>query len=485
MKIKDTQLTGVTEENSQERKELRPYQFDYVYSKEKFPALASSWGTGKTMCLIIRSLLYAEEIPNNLIYILRREWVDLKDSTIKDFESYTGLKVDSNRNVKFKNGSVIMFRHIEELNRAGKNLQNVNLGAFFIEQGEELPTDREFFILYGRLRRKVNPSEYFKSLNLPYHTGSIIANVAGDNWIKKIWKDPEDAGRTKKDFPLIEAVTHDNAINLPDDFMETLELLRQRKPEIYNRYVMNDWSAEVEGKVFKRIDDCMAGGFEEAQQGFDYIMGGDFAKTVDFNAAVVICRQTKHVVYGEAWNRTSWNLTKEKFKAIAYRYNNAVLIPDSTGVGDPIVEDLVRDGVRVYHSHKGKSDISVPGIKFTNVNKEQIIEKLQVSIEQVLVTFPAKLEEMIQQLRDFECQALPSGNYRYTAPLGKHDDWVIAFALAVWGLYIYAPDYTEKGEETSADNFWSRVNRDAKIFDSVNGGSNGREIMAEEGCRII
>lgn len=457
----------------------RPFQVYFVYSTEKFPAQVSAWGTGKSMDLIHRANMYATEIPNNLIYILRREMVDLRDSTMQDFQLYTGVQVNSDRNVRYDNGSVIMFRHIEELNRAGKNLQNVNLGAYFIEQGEELPTDREFFILQGRLRRRVVPSARFKSLGLPDHTGSIVANVAGENWIKKIWKD-----NPTKDYPLIEATTFDNAQNLSADFLDTLESLKIRKPDIYRRFVLNDWSAEVEGKVFKRIDDCIAGEFIEPQPNFDYIVGGDFARTQDYNVALVINRQTKHVDYIERWNRTSWNLTKARFKAICQKYNNAVLIPDSTGVGDPVVEDLQRDGVRVYYNQKPNSNIETPGIKFNNTNKENLIEKLQVSIEQALISFP-NYEALIQELRDFECELLPSRNYRYQAPVGKHDDCVIALALAVWGLYIYAPEYQPPKPLTNADQFWGRVNKDLKRFDSINGTSGETEISADEEARQI
>lgn len=458
---------------------ITPFQFDYVYSKEKFPAMVSSWGTGKSLCLILRALLYAQEIPNNLIYILRREWVDLKDSTIKDFELYTGMTVGSDRNVTLPNKSTIMFRHIEELNRAGKNLQNINLGAYFFEQAEELPTDREFFILQGRLRRKVVPSDYFKRLGLPEHTGSIVANVAGNNWIKSLWKDSPECSPHRKDFPLIEATTFENAKNLTPDFLDTLELLKVRKPDIYNRFVMNDWSAEVEGKVFRGIENIIAGEFVEPKEGFDYILGADFARTHDFNVAIVINRQTKHIDYVERWNNTSWNLTKERFAAISKKYNNALLIPDSTGVGDPVVEDLQRAGVRVYHT-----DANIPGIKFNSVNKENMIEKLQIAIEQGLITIP-RHEDLVQELNDFECIMLPSRAYRYQAPVGKFDDCVISLALAVWGLFIYSPDYEAPKPITSAEAFWKRVKKDTDRYAQMNATEEETHEIAEDEARSI
>lgn len=175
-------------------------------------------------------MLYSEQIPNNLGIIFRKEFTDLRDSTVKDFEKYTGLKVDSQRNVAVKN-SLIMFRHIEELH----NIQNVNLGWFAIEQADELDSDQEFFLLFGRLRRAVEPTDYFKSLQLTERSGFVIGN-SGDHWGKKLWKDGKLEGGE-----CLEATTWDNHDVLPKDFLDSLRVLENTKPEIYRQFVLNRW----------------------------------------------------------------------------------------------------------------------------------------------------------------------------------------------------------------------------------------------------
>jgi len=180
----------------------------------------------------LRAIFYSEQIPNNLGIIFRKEFTDLRDSTVKDFERYTGLKVDSQRNVILSNKSIIMFRHIEEL----QNIQNVNLGWFGIEQADELDSDREFFLLFGRLRRQVEPSDYFKSLGLPEHSGFVIGN-AGDHWCKLLWRDGK-----LENSECIEANTWSNQDVLPKDFLDSLRTLERTKPEIYRQFVLNDWS---------------------------------------------------------------------------------------------------------------------------------------------------------------------------------------------------------------------------------------------------
>lgn len=227
------------------------FQDKFIMSARRFPAMVSGWGTGKSLCGILRAMLYSEHIPENMGVIFRKEFTDLRDSTIRDFEKYTGKKVDSGRNVKLKNGSIIMFRHLEEIN----NIQNINPGWIWIEQAEELETDDQFWMLQGRPRRQVDPDAAFKKLGLPERTAFITAN-AGSDWIRKLWKgdrveivqklvvggmaEPE-AIALADGFDLIEATTYDNQDVLPPDFVSNLKMIEVQKPAIYRRFVLNDW----------------------------------------------------------------------------------------------------------------------------------------------------------------------------------------------------------------------------------------------------
>lgn len=239
----------------------KQYQDDFIFSCKRFPALVSGWGTGKTLCGILRSMYYSEHVPGNLGVIFRKEYTDLRDSTVRDFEHYTGKKVDSQRSLKFSNGSMIMFRHMEEVN----NLQNINLGWFMIEQAEELETDEPFFMLQGRLRRQATPDKHFKGNGLSDRTGFLIAN-AGSDWIRNLWKGdraeavkrlvstglPEPEAIALADgFHLVEATTYDNADVLPADFISNLKVIEAKRPAIYRRFVLNDW--DVSGDEFTLI----------------------------------------------------------------------------------------------------------------------------------------------------------------------------------------------------------------------------------------
>jgi hypothetical protein len=206
--------------------ELNPYQDKFIFTDARYPALISGWGTGKTMSGIMRGMILSEQIPNNTGLVVRKSFADLKDSTIKDFTRYTGLEVPSNKNVTLPNGSLIMFRHGDELDV----LKNINLGWFFMEQAEEFESDEQFQYLRGRLRLA----------GIPIHTGFVIGNVNGHNWVWELWK----KGNDKVRYPLWEATSFDNAKNLPADTIEDWKEMRVTAPSTYNRFVMNDWEAE-------------------------------------------------------------------------------------------------------------------------------------------------------------------------------------------------------------------------------------------------
>lgn len=216
---------------------LTPKQYEFIGAYEQFPAYIAAVGCGKSTALIGKALFHSEESPNNLGVIVRKNFTDLRDSTLKDYELYTGRKVkENNKEDILPNGSVIMFRHGDEL----PTLKNINLGWFAIEQGEEFQDDTSFQFLKMRLRRKVK-----------FRTGFMIANTNGHNWIYKLLKE----NGSPENHKLIECTTyeHRDALRalgemeaLPDDYIKNLETLPKK---LFNRYVMNSWE-EAEGLVY-------------------------------------------------------------------------------------------------------------------------------------------------------------------------------------------------------------------------------------------
>lgn len=150
------------------------------------------------------------------------------------------------------------------------------------------------------------------------------------------------------------------------------------------------------------------------------------ARTEDFTVICVIDRCHKRLVELHRTQDVDWSLQKRLILEVARQYHNAEIIVDSSGVGDPIEEDLRKAGTSL-----------VRGYKFKNAKaKENVVEQLMVAIEQGLIALPdvERTQWLLDELRSFTYERLPSGNLRYQAPSGLHDDGVIALGLALYAM---------------------------------------------------
>lgn len=144
------------------------------------------------------------------------------------------------------------------------------------------------------------------------------------------------------------------------------------------------------------------------------VWGIDLAKSHDWTWAIALDGNGA-VCRSERW-QAPWSATLERVAALVTK-TSARAIVDSTGVGDPIVEQL-----------QAKCGGLVEGFKFSQTSKQQIMEGLAAAIHQGAVTFPEG--QLVSELESFEYAYTKSG-VKYTAPDGLHDDGVCALALAV------------------------------------------------------
>lgn len=152
-----------------------------------------------------------------------------------------------------------------------------------------------------------------------------------------------------------------------------------------------------------------------------YVIGADVAKVVDYTVIVVYDRTDNKQVFQMRFNQLEWPVIRQRLIEISRKYNNALIYLDSTGVGEPLYDDLSR------------TNIPVEPIHLTNELKKQIIEKLSTFIELQHIKM-LKLDESINELNSFTYDISNHGKIMYNAPVGFHDDIVIAHALAIWGL---------------------------------------------------
>lgn len=137
--------------------------------------------------------------------------------------------------------------------------------------------------------------------------------------------------------------------------------------------------------------------------------GVDLAKSVDWTVVTGI-DSDGNVCFFERW-QSDWSQTKRRIISIIGNTQTAI---DSTGVGDPIVEEIQKEcfGVEAFH--------------FSSRSKQQIMEGLSLSLQKGDICI---IPEMVDELESFEFQYTASG-VKYSAPEGMHDDVVCSLALA-------------------------------------------------------
>jgi len=149
--------------------------------------------------------------------------------------------------------------------------------------------------------------------------------------------------------------------------------------------------------------------------------GWDFAKKRDFCVGIgldedgAVCRFIRYqgVPWGEVINR------------VVAETGYTPALGDSTGVGDPVVEDIQR---RLSGAVPEPGEGTFQGYNFTNASKQKLMEGLAVAIQTRTCWFPAGVIK--DELEQFEYTISKVGVVKYSAPEGYHDDCVMALALA-------------------------------------------------------
>jgi hypothetical protein len=138
--------------------------------------------------------------------------------------------------------------------------------------------------------------------------------------------------------------------------------------------------------------------------------GVDLAKSVDWTVVTGL-DSNGQICYFDRW-QADWGQTRQR---IIQTIGSTPSLIDSTGVGDPIVEDIQREC------------FGVEGFHYTSTGKQKLMEGLANGIQKGSVTVLDGI--MKDELEAFEFVYGRTG-VRYSAPSGIHDDTVNSLALA-------------------------------------------------------
>ena len=202
------------------------------------------------------------------------------------------------------------------------------------------------------------------------------------------------------------------------------EVLEQEQKEMPQDLFEQEYHCkfiEGAGQFFKGISSNLIEEDDKVEPGHKYQMGVDLAKYQDYTVLTIIDLNTFKVKKQERFNQIDWNLQKAKIEANYHKYGKPLIYMDSTGLGDPIYDDLTKNGLRIE------------GYKFTEHSRKDLLINLAILLEQGKIKIPDS-EFLKSELMSFKYELTESGKTKIVVPEGLHDDCVFSLALACWAL---------------------------------------------------
>lgn len=256
----------------------------------------------------------------------------------------------------------------------------------------------------------------------------IIGNVKGRrNWFYKMARAAE-AGAPDSAY---HRITAQDAIAAGVLVQEEVDAARLQLPAAVARELFDAIASDDEGNPFgfaaltRQIAPCMSDG-EPVIWGWDLAKYTDWTVGIALDMAGSVCRFERF--------QLPWEETISRIEECILGVKAVI---DATGVGDPIVERIIRHGYRIE-----------PFI-FNTATKQPLMEGLAVAIQTGDISYPQGV--IVNELESYEYVYTRTG-VKYSAPTGEWDDCVTALGLAVHGAKfgrsdIDIPDPTYPGQE--------------------------------------
>lgn len=379
---------------------LRPFeqQLEILNDNTRFKVLAIGRQWGKSELAVIdgvKRLLRGENMwfcsPTNKNN--KRMYPKFK-SALKPFPGvYTN---DSDMLVRLPTGAYIQFVSLE----IADNLRGEGLNHMYIDEAA--------FIKEGVFDKVLRPM-------LAAKRGSAWF-MSSPNGRNEFWKwtnlglDP-----TQDDWQSWHLPSHTSPV------LENAELdsIRINTPQ---RVFAQEYLAEFledGGAVFRNLQACIIG--EPLPFSTRAVFGVDWARHNDYTVITAVDATTKQVLEIDRFNQIDWTLQRGRLMAMYQRWKPYAIYAESNSIGEPNIEELSKQG------------LPIQGFQTTASSKAGLINSLALAFEQHDIGIPDN-PTLLHELQAFSIERLPSGNFRYAAPSGLHDDMVISLALAWHGV---------------------------------------------------
>jgi hypothetical protein len=409
---------------------------------------SGGFGSGKSLALYVKLVLLCKCFPGNRVLMGRKTLSDIDRAVLPELfdlipPTWYEHRVKDGL-INFNNGSQIILFGLDamqsggvaDIKKAQQKLKSLNLGAYFIDQLEEVEYE-VFEVLNSRLRRN----------DIPFRQGNMDCNPA-NFWAYHMFKMKQKwGGENWVDNPDSKALLYEsNMLHNPHLPWDYIRKQLDMGEDYVKRFVHGQWTTDVllKGTVFSkeniawlstyvkapvsREEGCEI--YEQPKPGLEYRMGVDPSEgVVDPSSISVVSSEGKKVAKFNG--KVPIQGLADKVKFLYYKYSKPLIVPESNSAGTALIREI-RD-LRVYRRKQldYKTDIETEKLGFRTSwdSKQQLIDHFQKLLRnKVPRIYDSKtIDEMKSFMWTNEATQQGAGAAR-----GFHDDEIMSTLLAYW-----------------------------------------------------
>ena len=288
--------------------ELNPKYKPLLADSSRYFVVTGGRGSGKSYSVNLMALLLTFE-PNQNILFTRYTMTSAYTSIIPEFrEKIETLGLDEYFNINRADitnkltGNIIYFKGLKtgsgNQTAALKSLANIT--TWICDEAEEIPDNELFTKIDYSIRSKETQNRVVMVLN----------PATKEHWIyKRFFQEAGVNGgtnETKDNTTYIHTTYLDNIENLGESFLQSMDVMKQRRPREYDHTILGGWREKAEGVIFT---DWSIG--EYVSQGID-VFGADFGFSTDPSTllSTSIDKANKRIYVKEYLNKPSLNTSQ-------------------------------------------------------------------------------------------------------------------------------------------------------------------------------